>query len=357
MSIDPRIITEFNRRAPFPLTPDKLVVLTHVGSHSHGTYIPPSDPQAIDDVDYMGVVAPPIEFVVGLQRWEGLDFKVEELDVVFYSLEKFIRLLYKNNPNVLGVMWMKPEFYFHWTHQFDELIAARSKFSSLRAFDSFMGYANSQLKRMTAFDAEATREWDEAVEVVTVAGWKVDDITDKSAALPMPKYKALAPFLMQEEGTTVSEEMMDRALNSAKVTIQKMHARHFQGYMGAKRKALVRKYGYDTKNAAHLIRLMRMCNEFLQTGKLNVFRDRDGAELIDIKQGKWTLDEVKLEAEDLFAKVKELKETSRLPENPNAEAIDALLIHLHQELYFPDDEDWGVRNEGREAFITAEPKE
>lgn len=53
---------------------------------------------------------------------------------------------------------------------------------------------------------------------------------------------------------------------------RKLHREHFSGYMGEKRKAMVRKYQYDVKNAAHLIRLLRMGTEFLTTGELQVYR-------------------------------------------------------------------------------------
>ena len=57
------------------------------------------------------------------------------------------------------------------------------------------------------------------------------------------------------------------------------------GYLGDKRKQLVLEHGYDSKNAAHLIRLLRMCKEFLATGEMIVFRP-DAAELLDIKKGQ-----------------------------------------------------------------------
>jgi hypothetical protein len=344
LPIDLRIIKTFNERAPFELKPDMLVVLSHVGSHSHGTYIPPSDPQAIDDVDYMGVIAPPVEFAVGLNQWEGSNFWVDELDVVFYSLDKFIRLLVKNNPNVLGMLWMRAEFYHHYTKAFNLLLAHRDAFSSQLAFGSFMGYAQSQLSRMTAFDEKATVEWDTAVARVTAAGWQVDDITNKSAALPMPNYAKLKDLLLPEPPCvpdSVSRSLLDdgacdEILTNAKVTIQKMHARHFQGYMGAKRKALVRKYGYDTKNAAHLIRLIRMCVEFLETGKLNVFREHDARELISIKQGEWSLADVQTHATALFQQAREMYEGCSLPKEPDKDQINNLMIELHRGLYFPD---------------------
>jgi hypothetical protein len=43
--IDDRIITAFEQQHDFQLRPS-LIMLGYVGSHSHGTYVPPSDPTA-----------------------------------------------------------------------------------------------------------------------------------------------------------------------------------------------------------------------------------------------------------------------------------------------------------------------
>jgi len=74
-----------------------------------------------------------------------------------------------------------------------------------------------------------------------------------------------------------------------------------QGHLGEKRKQLVLKYGYDTKNASHLIRLLRMGIEALTEGVFYVNRN-DATQLVEIKRGEWTLDQVKKEADDLFKK-------------------------------------------------------
>ena len=100
MTIDPRITTAFEAQNGFPLEPN-LVVLALMGSHSHGTYLPPEDPNAVDDIDLMGFVVPPIEYHLGLPRWEHWTLQVDELDVVLYSLEKAVRLLLKSNPNIV----------------------------------------------------------------------------------------------------------------------------------------------------------------------------------------------------------------------------------------------------------------
>jgi hypothetical protein len=317
--LDARIVEEFNARVPFELTEENCLVLARVGSHSHGTYIPPADPDSIDDVDFMGIVIPPPSFTLGVKSWEGCVIKRDELDVVFYSFGKFVRLLLKANPNVLGTLWLRDDDIAHQNWLWGAVRAERGLFAALNAYSAFAGYASAQLHKMTAFDGAVTDEWDKAVALVTAAGWNVDDITDKSASLPMPNYEAA--------------KASDAELTAAKISIQKIHARHFQGYMGEKRKRLVKRHGYDTKNASHLIRLLRMAVGFLRTGQMEVYRTTDADELVAIKQGKWTLEQVKVHAEELFAEAKEARASSPLPENPDVEAIDRLAISIHEAAY------------------------
>jgi hypothetical protein len=122
--------------------------------------------------------------------------------------------------------------------------------------------------------------------------------------------------------------------------------RHFQkkgesiGYMGDKRKRLVLEHGYDSKNAAHLIRLLRMCKEFMETGELGVYRIADRDELLSIKRGEWPLTQVKELATQLFEEAKEAKERSTLPDEPDYAKAEGLLIdllwcHLAPVHYFP----------------------
>lgn len=107
--------------------------------------------------------------------------------------------------------------------------------------------------------------------------------------------------------------------------LNKMEKFTFDGYMGTKRKALVERFGYDVKNAAHLIRLLRMSIEFLETGALYVDRTGiDAEELLSIKRGEWKLEDIKREASFLFAKAEEARTKSRLPDRPNREEINKL---------------------------------
>src|SRR5687767_377184 len=97
--------------------------------------------------------------------------------------------------------------------------------------------------------------------------------------------------------------------------------------MGQKRRELVRRVGYDAKNAAHLIRLLRMSIEFLTEGTLHVER-ADAPELLDIKRGTWPLDKVKAEAERLFQLAQEAYVRSPLPPDPDRPRAERLCVEL-----------------------------
>jgi predicted nucleotidyltransferase len=238
--------------------PNRVCLLGYVGSHSHGTYIPKNNPDSIDDIDLMGLAIGPKSSYIGLGNFEQHLHQKDEWDIVVFEARKFVRLLLKQNPNVIGLLWLRGEDYIYLSEAAQQLIDQRDIFSSKLIYKSFTGYAAGQLHKMT-------------------------------------HYK-------------------------------------FEGYMGAKRKELVDRHGYDCKNAAHLIRLLRMGNEFLRTGVLQVFRP-DAEELKVIKTGGWTLEQVKAESQRLFAESEEALRTSPLPAEPNQQQAENLLIDLIEEAW------------------------
>lgn len=231
----------------------KTILLGYMGSISHGTYLPPKDKNGIDDKDVMGICVPPHEYYYGLQKFEQYVGFVEEYDITIYEIKKMFNLLLKSNPNVLGLLWLPENLYIKTTEQGKEIIKNRDLFVSKQAYKSFIGYAYSQLHKMTHLT--------------------------------------------------------------------------FQGYMGEKRKAIVNKYGYDTKNAAHLIRLLRTGMEFLTSGELNVYR-HDKQQLIEIKSGEYTLKQIKEMSNDLMKKTEEAYIKSTLPAQPKREEAEKLLIKI-----------------------------
>ena len=309
MSIDPRITAAFEAANGFPLEPN-IVVLALMGSHSHGTYLPPEDPSAVDDIDLMGFVVPPVGYHLGLARWQHWTAQIDELDVVLYSLEKAVRLLLKSNPNIVGLLWLRDEEYVHRHPAFADLQAQRHIFSAQSAADAFSGYALDQLKRMEAFDLDRMTEYESLTSQIRVVG-PVKEVLEADA-------EKLAHI---SRNWSLDLPVLQR--------FRKLHREHFSGYMGEKRKNMVRRYQYDVKNAAHLIRLLRMGAEFVETGNLQVYRTHDAEGLKHIKRGGWTLDQVKAEAERLALLMEPARSRTQLPSAPDEAAADALLQKIH----------------------------
>lgn len=127
-----------------------VILLGYRGSISHGMYRNPvHDAEAIDDKDLLGVAIGPLETYFGLANFEQHEKMLKEWDVVIYEVRKYVRLLCQANPNVLSLLWLEPHHYIVQTEKGARLIAARDLFMTRRLYQSFAGYAHSQLKRMT----------------------------------------------------------------------------------------------------------------------------------------------------------------------------------------------------------------
>lgn len=237
---------------------DQAIALVYRGSIAHGTFVPNSNPNSIDDKDILGIAMPPKQFFYGLKGFEQFERQEDEWDVLIYDFRKAIRLLIKSNPNILQILWTPEEHILKTSDIYKKLVANRSLFVHKGIYKTFCGYSYGQLHKM--------------------------------------------------------ENMA------------------YNGYMGQKRKGLVDKFGYDTKNAQHLIRLLRQGTEFLQTGELLVARP-DAEELKQIKLGAWGIDKVKKEADKLFIEMEEAYNSSVLPDQPNAELIHRLVIEINEEYY------------------------
>lgn len=148
------------------------------------------------------------------------------------------------------------------------------------------------------------------------------------------KRTEFAKTLLKNRDLFVSKQAFYRFTGYARGQMKKMHHNECAGYMGEKRKRIVAKYGYDIKNAAHLIRLLHMCIDFLETGQYVVERPEKDR-LIDIKSGKWSLYEIKKEAERLFKLSDEKFETCTLPDYPEWDAAEKLLIEIIYSYNYP----------------------
>ena len=82
----------------------------------------------------------------------------------------------------------------------------------------------------------------------------------------------------------------------------------------------------------HLVRLMRMAIEILGEGAVRVRRaDRD--ELLAVRDGAWSYDELEARCEALRADIAEAASRSSLPAEPDEEALDVLTVSIVERVH------------------------
>lgn len=110
--------------------------------------------------------------------------------------------------------------------------------------------------------------------------------------------------------------------------LDRMQKGAYRGYMGDKRKKIADKYGYDTKNAMTLIRLMHEAVEVLETANITVDKEVQGTRdyYLAIKRGNWSLEAVKKEAYELKERMEIAYRKSTLPALVDDNAIKELSI-------------------------------
>lgn len=108
--------------------------------------------------------------------------------------------------------------------------------------------------------------------------------------------------------------------------LNKMH----NGRQG-KRQELIEKYSFDTKFASHAVRLGLECEQILETGDLNLQRDKELIKVI--RNGEWTEDRIRDWVASKEKHWEELYATTKLPNRPDEAKIKQLLIDCLEEHY------------------------
>ena len=251
------------------------------------------------DTDTRGVCIPPVRFLLGLERFE--QHESAGGDHVTYALDKFTRLALNGNPNILESLFADPRDVLHMTPAGERLVTARKQFLSKRLGPRYLGYAQGQLKRLRGH-----HRW----------------LTDPPREEPDP-----LAFGMQ---TVDGRQRFPNADNQRAFEAAHKQWQHYNTWRAERNPAraeLEEHHGYDTKHAMHLIRLLKMGVEVLRDGQLLVKRP-DADELLSIRDGALSFDAMLERTEALEAQLLANLKTSPLPDEPDSQAVEQLLIDL-----------------------------
>jgi predicted nucleotidyltransferase len=361
---------------------ERTVLLTVAGSRAYGMHT------ATSDIDMKGLCIPTKEYRDGfVNRFEQADKKShfepffetltdEEkvaarkygLEGSVYDIRKFFKLAADNNPNILDALFCRDEEVRVLTPVGKKLRENRELFLSTKCRWTFSGYAHAQLKRIKTHRKwllnppthKPTREEFELSDKTTISneqfraveaalkkkmdGWEIDfgqldeagkmyiqsQISDRLTELEITsdsKFGAAARSL----GYTENFIYMLQKEREYKGALT--HWKQYQEWKRSrneKRAELEAKHGYDTKHGSHLVRLLRMCREIMEEGKVLVYRP-DAQELLAIRAGEWSYDKLVEFAESEDKAMAALYKTSPLPRSPDLKKLDALCIELTEE--------------------------
>lgn len=335
---------------------DYLIFKGLAGSHSYGTNI------ATSDIDYRGVFVSPPSYVLSfIKKIEQVESSIE--DEVIFELKKFMNLCSQCNPNIIEILFLDEKSILYIDDHFKKLRDNRNIFLSKKIRDTFGGYAKSQMHRINGH-----KKWiqnPQPVDPPRLENYCKFIGTNGQIEKDANTINQLQSrcFLAETFGTTQFRvytspdffkdklgffnescndvkycNVSDDALSN-KATYQGMLWVNFDEFKkqlkewtqywewkknrNPDRAVLEEKFSYDCKHALHLVRLTRMCEEILSTGEVHVFR-KDAKELLDIRNGKFSYNELLSWADEMDLKLDELCKKSSLPKVCDSEKIDQL---------------------------------
>lgn len=284
-----------------PFWESNLILKVQAGSRAYGLSTPQSDH------DSRGICIPSKEVLLGLQTFE--QHEEPGGDHVIFSLPKFVRLALEGNPNLIETLFTEDILFQHPLAQ--RLLDSRQLFLSRKVADRFGHYAIQQLKRLENHH----RWWARPPHEPTLKEFGAS-LTDRGSAA-FPSAQARRDYEQAQKNWS--------------------HYRRWKKERNPARAELEERYGYDTKHAMHLCRLLKMGQEILQEGRVWV-RRADASWLLEVRQGLFPYEELLDWARQQEERLQTLRERSPLPEEPDHQAAETLLIGIMEEFHWPSSE-------------------
>lgn len=347
----------------------RTILIALTGSRGYGLATERSD------YDYRGVFIATQPYYLGLKEIEQKDsgwteeagkFSYLSRDTCLYELKKFLKLSVANNPNILELLWFKD--YVHLTDVGAILQQHRQMFLSQRVKQTYSGYGYAQIKKL-----ESHRRWllhpptqkPEAADFglqdtppLTVS--EVNGFLEYLYLLVRDRVQFLEParelhhlltaeidfkaILKQYALPADTLAYTQKLVNSSKEFIRLLQlsqkyrnaVRDYKSYQSWKRDRnparaeMEAKVGYDCKFAMQAIRLLRTGIEVLQAQRIVVDRREagDAEELLAIKRGDYSYEEVMAIANHLHKQLDVAGAASTLPLKVDREAAERLCVEL-----------------------------
>lgn len=346
------------------ISDSQKIVQMYAGSIAYGTNIETSD------VDFRGIFcASPIQIRTPFfPVRECVDDTSE--DSKLFELTHFMNLAIDCNPNIVELLWTDESDITYTTPAYELLRSHRSELLSKKIAFTTSGYALSQLKRIKGHNkwlnnpqSEAPPRQEDYVSLVynltsakilpntfdfkrykqgyqlvhygnNIYGLyessKHTTVTDKGELISTDKIDKISDIEMDINDISKVPLLIVKYNNEEYKAKKETHKNYWTWKRNRNhaRSELEEKFGYDSKHAMHLVRLLRMGREALTTGELIIKRP-DAQELLNIRNGEWSYEELVEYAEEMDNEIRNvLYKSSELRKKPNIKIAGEVLMEV-----------------------------
>lgn len=353
------------RKADFTLTrirkPDLLLFEAVSGSRSFGTDHEKSD------YDLRGIFATPPSFLCGLDSIDQIsDAKSDE---VYYELGRFISLLEANNPNIIELLFT-PANCIRYKHPVIDLLKPEIFLSKL-CRQTFGNYAMGQIRKARGLNKKIVNPEPEQRKHLrdfcyilegqgstNLADWlnkknyqendfglvTVNHAPNTYAVFYDSSQSYRGIFSPKDDSavicSSVPKEVKPLAWMQCNIDAYKVHCRSHREYWqwvnerNEDRYATNTQHGhdYDSKNLMHTLRLLDQATEIAKEGFIQLPRPNANW-LKQVKAGDYTYEDILKIADEKSAEMEEAFSCSPLPERPNRDLVNTLLLEIRNRLF------------------------
>ncbi|UIR57360.1 nucleotidyltransferase domain-containing protein [Sphingobacterium sp. SRCM116780] len=324
---------------------------------------------ALSDTDIKGVFYLPKHDFFGLGYIPQISNETN--DEVYYELGRFVELLSKNNPTAMELLASPVDCVLErhplmGSFELHELL-------NKELVESFVQYALQQVRKAKGLNKKINNP--HSAERKTLLDFAY--VLQGSASYPMvpwlrdqhmhPQFCGLTKlnhsknvyalyYDRHEDGIyrgilakIESQEVALSAIPKGEEAVTLLFVNHeayssyckdYLAYREWEKKRNAQRYartmahgrGYDAKNMMHTIRLLEVAKDLVATGELLIKRT-NRTELLEIKSGKWTYEQLCDQAEVLQTEIADLYPKSSLPESLDSNKLLQSLVQVREILY------------------------
>lgn len=344
-------------------SPECLLFECVTGSRAYGTDTPSSD------TDLRGVFVSPRDCFFGLQQVDQLSD--ESNDETYYEIGRFVKLLLKNNPNILEILFSEEEM-IRFRHPLFSRIRPEWVLSRL-CESTFAGYAMTQIQKARGLNKKIVNPMEGPRKTVLefcfvvdgqgsipVSDWLANRGVrqDQCGLVKIPHMRDTYGVYVDGEGTSGykgiirNDESTELNLSSIPKNEEpigwmnfnkdgfKKHCREYREYQAWMEERNESRYAtniehgknYDSKNLMHTFRLLDVAEEIAREKIIRVRRpNRDF--LMRIRNGEFSYEELIVRAEEKVEAIREYFASSDLPDEPETLALEGALIEIREQWY------------------------